>query len=158
MKYQDLYVCVLVSKRCSTLSEKYQDLLSIIRPVPHSEELSVPKHPENLTFSDDNSNSDEDHGEQEGDNVGCELTFEASYSSSEPNLLRQGDLNDFVRDLNLSQKQAELLGCRLKGWNLLRHDTEVCFFRNHQNEFKEIFSQEDDLVLYNEVCCVTEAL
>ena len=137
---------------------KYQDLLSTIRSVPHSEEVPAPKPPENLTFSDVNSNSDEDHGEQERDNVGCDLTFEASCSSSEPHLLRQGDLNDHVRDLNLPQTQAELLVCRLKGWNLLRHDTEICFFCYHQNEFKEIFSQEDDLVFCNDVCCVTEAL
>jgi len=70
------------------LSVKYQDLLSTIKSVPHSEELSVPKPTENLTFGDENSNSDEDHGEQEGDNVGCDLTFEASCSSSEPHLLR----------------------------------------------------------------------
>ena len=137
---------------------KYHDLLSTIRPAPHSEELSVSKHPEILTFSVDNSNSDENHREQEGDNVGCDLKFEAICSSSEPHLLRQGDLDDLVRDLNLSQKQAALLGSKLKEWNLLLHDTEVCFFRNHQNEFEEIFSQEDDLVFCNDVCCVTEAL
>ena len=140
-----------------THTVKYQDLLSTIRPVPHSEELSVPKPPETLTFSDVKSNSDEDHGEQERDNVGCDLTFEASCSSSEPHLLRQGDLNDLVRDLNLSQKQAEPSGSRLKGWNLLLHDTEICFFRNRQNEFKENFFQENDLVFCNEVCYVTEA-
>jgi hypothetical protein len=55
---------------------KYQDLLSEIRPVAHSEEVPVLKHPENLNFSNINSNSDEDHGEQEGDNVVCDLTFE----------------------------------------------------------------------------------
>jgi len=35
-------------------------------PVPHSEELHAPKPPQNLTSSHDNSDSDEDHGEQEG--------------------------------------------------------------------------------------------
>jgi len=45
-----------------THTVKYQDFLSTIRPVPHNEELPVPKPPENLTFSDVNSNSDEDHG------------------------------------------------------------------------------------------------
>ena len=33
-------------------------------PVPHSEELPVPKPPQNLTSSHDNSDSDEDHGQQ----------------------------------------------------------------------------------------------
>jgi hypothetical protein len=56
-----------------------------------------------MTVSDDNSNYDEDHGQQEEDNVDCDPKFEASYFSSEPDLLTQGDLNDLLRDLNLSK-------------------------------------------------------
>jgi hypothetical protein len=40
--------------------------------------LPMPKSPANLTFSDENSNSDEDHGQQEGDSIDCDPTFEAS--------------------------------------------------------------------------------
>jgi len=43
----------------------------------------------------------------------CDPTFAGAYSSKEPHLLTQGDLNEIVRDLNLSKKQAELLGSRL---------------------------------------------
>jgi hypothetical protein len=73
-----------------------------IEASPHSEELLVPKPPKNLTCDDENSDSDEDHGQQDGDNVHCKLTFEASCSLSEPRLLTR-DLNDFLRDLNLSK-------------------------------------------------------
>jgi hypothetical protein len=66
---------------------KYSDLPSAMRPVPQSEELLVLKPPENLTFSDDSSDSDEDHMQQDGDNVDCDPTFEASCSSSETHLL-----------------------------------------------------------------------
>jgi len=55
-----------------------------------------------------------------------DATFETSTSSCEPHLLTQGELNDLVRDLKLSKKQAELLGSRLRGWNLLQKDK---FFR-----------------------------
>jgi hypothetical protein len=41
---------------------------------------------------------------------------------------------------------------------LLHQDTEICFFPNRQNEFKEFFSQENDLVFGNDVCSVIEAL
>jgi len=71
--------------------------------------------------------------------VDCNPTFDASCSSSELHLLTQGDLNDLVRDLNLFKKLAEPLGSRLKVWNLLHPDTEIYFFRNRQNEFKEFF-------------------
>jgi len=45
---------------------KYPDVPSAMTPAPHSGELPVPKPLENLTFNDDNSDSDEDRIEQEG--------------------------------------------------------------------------------------------
>ena len=100
-----------------------------------------------MTLSDSES-SDEDVG-QANNNMACDPTFAGASSSSEPHLLTQGDLNDIVRDLNLSKKQAELLGSRLKGWNLLRQDTKVCFFRGRHEEFKDYFSQRDVVVFCN---------
>jgi len=73
-----------------------------MRPVQHSEVACTTSS--GKSFSDDNSGSDEAHGQQEGDNVDCDPTFEASCPSSEPKLLTQGNLNDPVRDLNLSKK------------------------------------------------------
>jgi len=29
---------------------------------------------------------------------------------------------------------------KLRGWNLLRQDTEVCFYRGRYEEFKDFFS------------------
>jgi hypothetical protein len=60
---------------------------------------------------------------------------------------------------SLSKKEkATLLISRLQGWNLLRQDNEIPFFRNRQNEFKEFFFFVNDLVFCNEFCCVMEAL
>ena len=42
----------------STSKSKHTDLPSAMRPLPHSEELPVLQPPENLTFIDDNSDSD----------------------------------------------------------------------------------------------------
>ena len=80
----DCYFCLtnktgITSKSKHTV--KYPDLPSAMRPVSHTEELPVPKSPENLTFSNDNSNFDEDH-RQQGDNAECNLTSEASCSSN----------------------------------------------------------------------------
>ena len=60
-----------------------------MRPVPQREELSVLKTPENMTLSDDTSDSDEDHRLQRGDNIDCDLTFDASCYSSELHLLKK---------------------------------------------------------------------
>ncbi|UYV76679.1 hypothetical protein LAZ67_14001721, partial [Cordylochernes scorpioides] len=87
-----------------------------MRPVPHSDILPVPQPPENVIFSD----GDSDRREQQSDDT----NFKAG-ASSEPHLLTQGDLNDLVRDLDLSKKQSELLGSRLKGWKLLHKGTKA---------------------------------
>ena len=84
-------------------------------------------------FSDDNTDSHEGHVQQEGDNVDCDPTFEESCSSSEPHLLTHGDLNDIVRDLNLSKTQAELIVSRLYKWNLLDYESEICLYQIRQN-------------------------
>ena len=65
-------------------------------------------------------------------------------------MLTQGDPN-IIRTLNLSKKQAELLGSELKGWNLLRQDSKVCFYCGHHEEFKDFFSQENGVVFCNDV-------
>ena len=59
---------------------KTSRLATAMRYVPHSEELAVLKHLENLKFIDNNSGYDQNHGQQEKDNVDCDPTFEASYS------------------------------------------------------------------------------
>jgi hypothetical protein len=57
--------------------------------------------------------SDKDNDQQNGENVDCIRTFEASFSSSVPYLLTQGDLKELVLDLYPSEKQADVLGSRL---------------------------------------------
>ena len=47
---------------------------------------------------------------------------------------------------------------RLKGWKLLHQDTKVCFYCGHREEFKNFFSQEDDIVFCNDVCPIMEVL
>jgi len=85
-------------------------------------------------------------------------TFAGACSSNEPHLLTQGDTNDIVRHLNLSKKQAELLGSRLKDSNLLRHDTMVCFYHRRHEELKDLFSTEDGVLFCYDVCSVMEVI
>ena len=155
----DCYFCLTSITRVTAKSKhtvQYPNLPSAMKPVPQSAELPVPKPPTNTTLSDSES-SDEDGG-QANNNMDCGPTFAEACSSNEPHLLTQGDLNDDVRDLNLSKKQAELLGSRLKCWNLLRQDTKVCFYGEHHEEFKDFFSLEDGAVFCNDVCSVMEVL
>jgi hypothetical protein len=127
-----------------------------MRPVPHREELSVLKPPENLTLSDDNSDSDEDHGQQGGNNVDCDKIFDASCYSSEPHLFKK-DFNGIVRVLNLSKKkQAELLNSRINAWNLLHQILKYVSFQLQKSNQRIFLS--NDLVFLNDICCIMEAL
>jgi len=102
---------------------QYPNLPSAMRPVPHSAELTAPTPPAHMTLND--SDSSDEHLGQANNNMDCDPRFAGACSCNEPHLLTQRDLNDIVRDLNLSKKQAELLGSRVKGWNLLHQDTKV---------------------------------
>jgi hypothetical protein len=53
-------------------------------PVPHSEIVVCNKASEKSDFSDDNSGSDADHGQQEGECVDRNRTFETRCFSLSP--------------------------------------------------------------------------
>jgi hypothetical protein len=105
----------------------------------------------------DSESSDEDVG-QANNSTDCGPTSAGAYSSNEPHLLTQRDLIEIVRHLNLSKKQAELLGSRLKGWNLLCEDTKVCLYCGCHDEYKNFYFQEDGVVFSNDVCSVMKVL
>jgi hypothetical protein len=70
----------------------------------------------------------------------CDPTFAGVCFPHEPQLLTQEDLNDIVRDLNLSKKQAKLLDFMLKSSNLLRQQIKVRSSRGRHKELKDFFS------------------
>jgi len=135
---------------------KYPYFPSATRSAAHREDLPALSPPENLTLSDDNSDSD-NHGQQGGDNVECDLTFEARCYSSEPTLLKK-ILKILFFDLNVPSKQVELSGSRLKGCNLLHHYAEVCLFRTRKNHIRRIFLSRKFVVFCIDVCCDIGAL
>jgi len=97
----------------------YADLISAMRPILNSEEYPVPMCG-NVCLSDTyDFNSDPIYGN----------------SSLDPHLLTQEDLNDMVRDLNLSKQQSELMCSGLKSWNLLNNDVRICSYRTHDRDF-----------------------
>jgi hypothetical protein len=127
-----------------------------MRPVFHSAELPVPKPATNMMLSDSESR-DEVVG-QANNNMYCDPTSAGACSSNEPHLLTEEDLNDIVHKLNLSKEQGELLGSRLKRWNPLHQETEVCFSHGCHEEFKDFFSQEDDVLFFSDICSILEVL
>ena len=71
-------------------------------------------------------------------------------SAPQPHILTQDALNYIVCDLELSKSKADLLGSRLKQWNLLEKNVHISSFRSHHQHLVPFFRKEVDLVFcYN---------
>ena len=114
---------------CSNVKTKslinYPNLPSIIRPVPHFDEVPVPEFIKLDVISeiDDHESTVSISG---GDEDFVPVT---SSRSKSPQLFNQSELNDSVRDLDLPKESAELLGTRLKEKNLNLPDTKFYSYR-----------------------------
>lgn len=63
----------------------------------------------------------------------------------EPQLFKQGDVNDLVRDLGLTKELSELLGSRLQQRHLLAKGTNVTYFRNRNKFYSTFFVKRDGI-------------
>ena len=87
----DCYFCLTNIKGITAKSKhtvQYPNLSSAMRPVPHSDELPVPKHPVNLLLCDDGDDDEEqDLTDPVIDCAGLDPTFEASCYFATPHLI-----------------------------------------------------------------------
>lgn len=135
----DCYFCMTNVRGFSKKNKNkivYPSPPSALRPVPHGEGLPVPKPPSVLPASDSSSDSAE-----------ClsDVDFRVEQDNS-PKLMSQADLDDLVRDLNLSKDSAELLASRLQERNLLSPGTSVTLYRSREKSYVKYFAAENQLV------------
>ena len=74
-----------------------------------------------------------------------------------PILFDQAELNDLIRDLNLSEDKAELLGSRLKEKNLLNENVRISY-HIREKDLAKLFSDEDGLNYCNYVIIVIKLM
>jgi hypothetical protein len=107
----------------------YPNIPSALLPVPHGEGISVLEPPKEFTIDSD----DEDEGKSTSGfpepTASTEPHFSHSLSSvPQPHILTHDEVNDLIRDLELFKSKAELLGSRLKQWNLLEKSVRIFRF------------------------------
>ena len=78
--------------------------------------------------------------------------------SSTAQKFNQPELNDLIRDLNLSKESSELLASRLKEKNLLDSETKVTFYRNREKNMIPFFSENNKLVFCSHEWCLFRQL
>ena len=105
-------------------------------PIPTFHQL--PEHGQCSSDQYSDNNLNEGDGDYEG-------------MSSVPQSFRQEELNDLVRDLNLSKAASKLLASRLNHKNLLERGTKITYYRTREKNLLSFFSQENNLAYCHEV-------
>ena len=103
----------------------YPNFPSATRPVLHGEGLPIPEPPKEYQISSD---EDEKEISDSGFPEPCTLKdpdFLANVVSNEPQKFSQNELNDLIRDLDLSKSKAEILASRLQQRNLLERNVNI---------------------------------
>ena len=137
--FNDCYFCMtniigFTKKNKSMIT--YPNCESARKLVPHDETDMT------NTSSYEESSSDTDSGE--GDMYFLD-------TGNSPHLLGQAELNDLVRDLELTKEKAELLGSRLQERNLLKPATKISHFRSHNMKFSSFYAQEENVYFCNDI-------
>lgn len=153
----DCYFCMVNTKGVGRKSRQmlsYPSIPSAIRPVPHSDRFPPPVF-SGFTFSEDEETESEREEFMEMEYKRTDTESESEHSSCETRVavqqFNQSELNDFVRDLDLSKQAAELLASRLKEKQVLDQSVKVSFFRKREELFLPYFSEENKLVFCNDI-------
>ena len=156
----DCYFCLTKITGVSFKHRKsiqYPNLLSAMRPVPHDDNLPVPKPPADWTLE---SGEDDDDEREVAENMDTEGDNDPEFQPPEsyPHLITQPELNDLVRDLNLSKRQSELLGSRLQEWNLLAQGTKISVYRDRHEDLVKFFDKDGSLCFCKDINGLFDAL
>ena len=134
----DCYFCMVDPSKRRTAKKAsaivYSSILSSIAPVPHSDQLPVPIP----TRCQDSVSADESITDEDDITID-DYVLNSNLEKIKPYYPNQQDLNDLIRDLDLTKSNAELLTSRLKQWNLLDNSVQTTEQRKRHIAFS-VFS------------------
>jgi hypothetical protein len=153
----DCYFCLIdlscYKKPSDRTKIRYPDLRSTSAPVPNDDALPFPLAP--VTVASTSTSLEYFSSEEYVESENGDETFEPD---DEPHLVNQTDLNDLVRDLGLTKEKAELLGSRLKQWNLLDRECKTSVYRKRHQDFSQFFAMDGVLCYCTNVCGLFEEM
>lgn len=149
----DCYFCRTIVRGFSSKNKNkivYPDCPAVDRPLLHSSKLPIPVPPLKIEFDID----------AEGDNGAsnqCDLN-DPDYDPGgvikqviEPKLFSQSDVNDLVRDLDLSKQHSELLASRLQERHCLLKNAKVTSFRKRNELLSTFFDKQNGICFCNDI-------
>ena len=113
------------------LNISYPSIPLAILPVLHSDEFPFPVFNGFVSSEDEETKSEEEHIEREYKRTNTESEDSSTESKKAvPQQFNQLELNDLVRDLDLSKQAAEIISAsRLNEKHVLHSSTKVSFYR-----------------------------
>jgi hypothetical protein len=96
-------------------------------PVPHTEDLPVPVPPQQYILD----SNDEPTANREKTPQPSTSDYTADFQFNEFHWIAQEELNDLIRDFDISKSKAELLGSRLQQWKVLEENVKfLCIVKD----------------------------
>lgn len=124
----------------------YATVASVSLPAPHSREFPHPNCPDStIEFFESSQQTD----------TSSDNEFQ---QESQLQHFTQPELNDLVRDLELSKERAELLASRLKQRNFLAPGVNGTLYRNRDKPYAQHFKKENDICYCNDIPALFEQL
>jgi hypothetical protein len=91
----------------------YPNIPSALRQIPHGEDISVPELPKEFTIDSDDEDERESNSSSPEPPASTESHVSRGRSSApQPHILTQDELNDLVRDLELSKSKKRVTGIK----------------------------------------------
>lgn len=153
---ENCYVCkntVPGMNKKKSKNKVYVSVPSVQLPLPHSDAVPVPdKFPSPDVLS---SFTAATVNTETTDGTGSEYD-PGPIPSSDPVLITQHELDSIVAKLELTKRKSEMLASFLKSHNMLARGTKVTVYRNRNDEFKQLFTvNEEKTFAY---CCDAKQL
>lgn len=138
----DCYFCLTkVEQHGRHKKVDYAQVPTMIKPVPHVDSDPYPVYPKRRR---------EDSVESDVDNQSTCDENEAELERK-PVLFTQLDLDDLMKDLDLSKGKSELLASRLKERNMVMPEVKVTAYRNRHERFGKYFSTKDNACFCHDI-------
>ena len=129
----DCYFCLVNTKDIGKKNRQnfsYPGIPSAIRPVLHSDEFLPPVFNGFLSSEDEETGSEEERMDMEYKKTHTESEDSSTESKKAvPQQFNQSELNDLVRDLDLSKQAAEILASGLNEKHVLHSSAKVSFYK-----------------------------